>query len=154
MNKFMTVAIEEAYKGIKKGDGGPFGAVVVRNNKIVGKGHNCVLKNNDATCHAEMMAIRDACKNLKSFSLRGCDIYITAFPCIMCIGGMLWSNIRNIYYGCSLKENNDIGFRDQVFVKNLNLCIKKVNKPFIQMDHKECRKLFDDYLKIKDRKIY
>ena len=154
MNKFMKIAIDEAYNGIKKGDGGPFGAVIVKNNKVVGKGHNCVLKNNDCTCHAEMMSIRDACKNLKTFDLKGCDIYITGFPCIMCLGAILWSNINNVYYGCSLKENDKIGFRDDIFNKKLSVNLNKMKKHLIQIDHKECKKLFDDYLKMKNRKLY
>ena len=80
INKFMKAAIKEAYKGIENGDGGPFGAVIVKDGKIISKGHNMVLKNNDCTCHGEMMAIRNACKKLKTYDLSGCEIYTTGEP--------------------------------------------------------------------------
>ena len=97
MNKYMKVAIEEAQKGIRSGHGGPFGAVVVKDGKIIGQGHNMVVKNNDPTCHGEVSAIRDACKNLSSFDLKGAEIYTTGEPCPMCLGAILWSNIEKIY---------------------------------------------------------
>ena len=82
MNKFMEMAIEEAKLGIVEGHGGPFGCVIVKDGVVVGKGHNEVIKNNDPTCHGEMMAIHDSCKNLKTFNLKGCELYTTGEPCL------------------------------------------------------------------------
>ena len=99
MDKFMKIAISEARKGISAGHGGPFGCVIVKDGKIVGKGHNEVVKRNDPTCHGEVMAIRDACKNIGSFDLSGCDLYTTAEPCPMCAGAIMWANIKKVWYG-------------------------------------------------------
>lgn len=152
MNQFMKVAIEEAEEGIKLGHGGPFGAVIVKDGKIIGQGHNNVVKNKDCTCHGEMEAIRNACQNLKTFDLKGADIYTTGEPCPMCLGAILWSNINHIYYGCSIKENDMIGFRDDLFYQQLNLKTKNVK--ISQLDHEECLNLFKRYIKIKDKTMY
>ena len=90
MEKFMEAALQEAYDGIEKNHGGPFGAVVVKDGRIVGRGHNRVLYKKDPTCHGEMEAIRDACKNLETHDLTGCQLYTTAEPCPMCLGGILY----------------------------------------------------------------
>ena len=115
VNRFMRAAINEAYKGINKGEGGPFGCVIVKDGKIVGRGHNKVLLKNDCTCHGEMMAIRDACKKLGTFDLSGCDLYTTSSPCPMCEGAIQWSNIEHVYSGCTIEDAENIGFRDKVF---------------------------------------
>ena len=117
----MKLAIKEAREGILNGDGGPFGAIIVKEGKIIGKGHNKVVRNNDPTCHGEVDAIRNACKELNTFDLKGADIYTTGEPCPMCLGAILWSNINNIYYGCSIQENEMIGFRDDIFYQKLNI---------------------------------
>jgi len=154
MNKFMKVAIEEAREGIKQNHGGPFGAVVVKNGKVVGRGHNHVVANNDPTCHGEIDAIRNACKNLSTFDLNGAEIYTTGEPCPMCLGAILWANISKIYYGCSIQENDMIGFRDEVFYKNLSISTEKMKDKIVQVDHKECLKLFEDYMKINNKTMY
>jgi len=154
MNKFMKVAIEEAREGIKQNHGGPFGAVVVKNGKVVGRGHNHVVANNDPTCHGEIDAIRNACKNLSTFDLSGAEIYTTGEPCPMCLGAILWANISKIYYGCSIQENDMIGFRDEVFYKNLSISTEKMKDKIVQVDHKECLKLFEDYMKITNKTMY
>ena len=89
--KFMEEAIKEAREGILQKHGGPFGTVIVKDGRIVGRGHNRVLVNHDPTCHGEMEAIRDACRNMKSHDLSGCSLYTTAAPCPMCLGAILWS---------------------------------------------------------------
>ena len=142
MNKFMEIAIQEAKKGILNGDGGPFGAVIVKNGKVVGKGHNKVLSKNDATCHGEMEAIRSASRKLENFDLSGCELYTTAEPCPMCLSACLWANIEKIYYGCSLLDTEKLGFRDIKFY-NLLEKNKKLDK-LIQIDKKNVKA----YLKI------
>lgn len=154
MNKFMQVAIEEAKTGISSNDGGPFGAVVVKNGKIIGRGHNRVAKNNDPTCHGEMEAIRDACSNISSFDLKGADIYTTGQPCVMCLGAILWANINHIYYGCSIAENDMIGFRDNVFSDTLKINMDALQNKISQIDHEECLQLFRSYTQIKDKTMY
>ncbi len=154
MNKFMKEAIKEAQIGIKSGHGGPFGAVIVKDGKIIGRGHNMVIANADPTCHGEIEAIHSACKNLSTYDLSGADIYTTGQPCPMCLGAILWANIDHIYYGCSVAENSVIGFRDEIFYKTISLSTKKLASRLIQVDHDECHKLFDKYLKIKDKQSY
>ncbi len=110
--EFMREAIIESEKNLKTGDGGPFGAVVVRNGKIIGRGHNEVIKNYDPTCHGEIQAIRDACKYLQTYDLTGCELYTSAMPCPMCLGAIIWANIKVVYYGNTAQDTAQIGFRD------------------------------------------
>ncbi len=112
---FMQIAIDEARDGIYNGDGGPFGCVIVKDGKIVGQGHNCVLKNNDSTWHGEIGAIRDAEANLGTYDLSGAVLYTTGEPCMMCLTACLWANIDHVFFGCSIEDNSFIGFRDQDF---------------------------------------
>lgn len=154
MNTYMKVAIQEAKKGIKGGHGGPFGAVIVKNGEIIGKGHNKVLSKLDPTLHGEIDAIKNACKSIKSFDLKGADIYTTGEPCPMCLGAILWANINKIFYGCSIEENEMIGFRDKVFYDSLSLSTEKIKNKLIQIDHDECLKLFQEYANIKDKTNY
>lgn len=110
--EFMREAIIESEKNLKTGDGGPFGAVIVRNGKIIGRGHNEVIKNSDPTCHGEIQAIRDACKYLQTYDLTGCELYTSAMPCPMCLGAIIWANIKVVYYGNTAQDTAQIGFRD------------------------------------------
>lgn len=151
MNKYMKVAIEEAKKGISNGHGGPFGAVVVKDGVIVGKGHNHVVVNNDPTCHGEVDAIRKACKKLKTFDLSGCEIYTTGYPCPMCFCAILWSNIDKIYYGCNTKDTEKIGFRDKCFEETIS--DKKISM-CSEVDREECLKLYEEYNNKKDKISY
>jgi guanine deaminase len=151
-DKFMLLAIEEAKKGIERGDGGPFGAVIVKDGQILGQGHNQVLKNNDPTCHGEIMAIHAACKKVGSFDLSGAEIYTTGYPCPMCLGAILWANIGVVYYGCNVDDTEKIGFRDSAFYERS----KDENKAkFIhELKREECLKLYAEYAGIKDKKNY
>lgn len=142
MNPFMKIAIDEARVGIEHKHGGPFGAVVVKDGKVVGAGHNQVFKNADPTCHGEMMAIRDACKNLGTFDLTGCEIYTTGYPCPMCMGAIQWSNMTKCYYACNLEDTEKIGFRDDQFYNN-------PLKPE-ECDRAEGLVLYEEYVKSTD----
>ncbi len=140
---YMDEALKEAYIGIENNHGGPFGCVIVKDGKIIGRGHNRVLVNHDPTCHGEMEAIRDACKNLGTHDLSGSTLYTTAEPCPMCMGAILWANIREVYYGCSIKDTGRIGFRDDEFYEtfsNRTSVIKEASK-------EKCLELFDVYQK-------
>lgn len=149
---FMKEALQEAYKGIEHGDGGPFGSVVVKDGKIVGRGHNRVLYKKDPTCHGEMEAIRDACQNLDTFDLSGCELYTTAEPCPMCLGAVLWSNIKSVYYGCNRADTDAIGFRDDVFYEFLNEKTGLLEMKEVQRH--ECLKLFEAYQASENKGIY
>ena len=142
MNKYMLLAIEEATRGIEKNDGGPFGCVIVKDDKVVGRGHNRVVLNNDPTCHGEVEAIRDACRNLHTFDLSGCTLYTTGEPCPMCFGAILWANIAKVYYGCNVKDTNDIGFRDEIFYAMTD---EKKREFQTELDRDECLKLYEKY---------
>jgi tRNA(Arg) A34 adenosine deaminase TadA len=110
--KLMREAIKEAETNLLTDEGGPFGAIVVKNNKVIGKGRNMVLKNNDPTCHAEIEAIREACRNLGNYDLSGCELYASSYPCPMCLGAIIWANIKKVYYANSAEDAGAIGFRD------------------------------------------
>lgn len=150
--EYMDEALKEAYEGIEKGHGGPFGAVIVKDGKIVGRGHNRVLLKKDPTCHGEMEAIRDACANLNSHDLSGCEIYTTAEPCPMCLGGILWANISKVYYGCTVDDTDKIGFRDDTFYEFLNG--KSDILSLEENERSECQELFKKYSENKNAKRY
>lgn len=142
MNKFMKITLEEAESGIKNHGGGPFGCVIVKNGIIVGRGHNQVVMRKDPTCHGEIMAIRDACKNLDTFDLSECELYTTDEPCPMCFGAILWSNIAKVYYGCNIEDTEIIGFRDKRFYEKSDDLKKQL---FIETDRSECLELYKKY---------
>ena len=152
MNKYMRMAINEARKGIRSGHGGPFGSVIVKDGLVIAKGHNQVIKNQDPTCHGELMANHKACKKLGTFDLNGCELYTTAEPCPMCLGAILWANISKVYFGCNIFDTEDIGFRDKVFYE-INESGKK-DELVIELDRKQCLKLFEEYKNIKDKHHY
>lgn len=145
MDKYIDEIVMEANNGVINQEGGPFGAVVVdRNGKIIGKGHNTVLKDHDPTCHAEVNAIRDACKNIGSHKLNDCIIVTVCEPCPMCLSTIIWSNIKKVYYASTRSDAARIGFRDEAIYDYLGgkddnlLTLEKFSSD-------SCRKLFDDY---------
>ena len=152
MNKYMKEAIEEAEYGIKNNHGGPFGTVIVKNNEIIARDHNRVLLNQDPTCHGEIDAIREACSKLKTYDLSGCELYTTGEPCPMCLGAILWANIDKVYYGCTIKDNEKIGFRDEKFRKLLGEKYE-LGEFLNELDRDECLKLFEKYNKM-SKEIY
>lgn len=149
---FMQAALEEAYAGIEAGDGGPFGTVIVRDGEIVGRGHNRVVVNQDPTCHGEMEAIRDACRNLGTFDLSGCELYTTAEPCPMCLGATLWANIPVVYYGCTREDSDEIGFRDEVFYEYL--AGENDLLTVSGFERESCLELFEAYTEIEGKTEY
>lgn len=115
MNEFMQTALEEAIRGVKMNHGGPFGAVVVRDGKIVSRGHNRVVETCDPTAHAEVIAIREASRILGRFDLSDCTLYTTCEPCPMCLGAILWARIGRVVFGCSRADAASAGFDDSEF---------------------------------------
>lgn len=110
---FMARAIQLAEYGMENGSGGPFGAVVVKKGKIIGEGYNNVISKNDPTAHAEILAIREACRNLDRFQLTDCTIYTSCEPCPMCLGAIYWARLKKVYFACTQKDAAKIAFDDQ-----------------------------------------
>ena len=151
---FMHEAIEESKKNLTTGHGGPFGAVVVKDGQIIGRGHNEVIKNNDPTCHGEMQAIRDACRHLGTYDLSGCELYTSAEPCPMCLSAIIWANIKTVYYGNSAKDAAAIGFRDDFIYKFIQGgCKDAATLKLQQLNREEALKIFEAY-KAKNMTIY
>lgn len=143
-NEFMRIAIQEAREGISNGDGGPFGTAIVRDGVLIASGHNHVLAYNDPTCHGEVDAIRKACKRLGTFDLTGCELYTTGEPCHMCLCACMWANISKIYYGCTIADNEIIGFRDNKFDQIFG-GRDKLGDYMTEVDREACLRLFQDY---------
>ena len=154
MDIYMKVAVDEARKGIKKGHGGPFGSCVVKDGKIIAKGHNEVLLKHDCTCHGEIETIKKACKKKKAFNLADTVLYTTAMPCPMCMGAIQWSGIKKVFYGCSANDVADIGFRDFYFSEGIKFDYEKLSFTLEQVDHDVCLELFKDYENMKKRTLY
>ena len=157
MNKYMKLAKELADDNLLTNAGGPFGACVVKDGIIVGNGSNHVLMNNDPTAHAEIMAIRDACKTLETYDLTGCEIYTSCYPCPMCLSAIIWANIKTIYYGNTKIDAANIGFRDDFiyeFIDKLSSSKPIDNIKLVMIDHDETIKSFHEYENKKDKKIY
>lgn len=115
--ELMAMAAAEADINLTSNEGGPFGAVIIKDGEIVGRGHNRVLIKHDPTCHAEMEAIRDACAHLGTHDLSGCELYTSCYPCPMCLSAVIWANITKVYYGNTAKDAAAIGFRDDFIYK-------------------------------------
>jgi guanine deaminase len=137
MNEYMRIALEEARKGMKKGHGGPFGAVIVKDGKVLAKSHNMVIKKKDATCHAEMNVVREASKKLKSYDLSSCEIYTTGQPCKMCEAAINWAKIKKVYFGNTYKDALNMGFDDE---RGNNRGLE-----LIRLDSSETSKLIDEW---------
>lgn len=146
-SEFMQIAIQEAREGISNGDGGPFGTAIVRDGVLIASGHNHVLAYNDPTCHGEVDAIRKACKRLGTFDLTGCELYTTGEPCHMCLCACMWANISRIYYGCTIADNEIIGFRDNKFDQIFG-GRDKLGDYMTEIDREACLRLFQDYSKM------
>lgn len=152
MNKYMEVANDLAKDNLKTNNGGPFGACIVKDGVIIGKGSNMVLATNDPTAHAEVVAIRDACKNINTYDLSGCELYTSCYPCPMCLSAIIWSNIKMVYYGNNVDDAASIGFRDEDiynYIKGNNDMLKLEN-----IDREETIKVFEEYKNKSDKTIY
>ena len=150
-NSYMQTAIDEAREGIHQGHGGPFGTVIVKNGKILAKGHNMVLANHDATAHGEVTAIRKAGSILGTHDLSGCELYTTGEPCPMCLAACMWANIEKVYYGCTIADNESIGFRDKVFDEKFG-GRQGMEEYLIEVDREACLKLFEEYNSLEAQK--
>jgi len=140
---FMRKAIKLARKGMNKNAGGPFGAIVVKDGKIISKGYNKVTSKNDPTAHAEVVAIRKACKKLGTFQLDDCTIYTSCEPCPMCLGAIYWARPKQVFYASNKKDAAAIGFDDQFIYKELEVPLASRQIPFIQVLRNEAIPVFN-----------
>ena len=152
--KFMSEAIALSKKGSQNNEGGPFGCVVVKHNKIIGKGYNQVTSTNDPTAHAEVIAIREACKTLGTFQLEGCEIYTSCEPCPMCLGAIYWSRAEIVYYANTRDDAAEIGFDDSMIYDEINGDIEKRKIPLINLGRKDAQKVFKEWTHKKDKTDY
>lgn len=158
MNPYMKVANDLSDQNLKTNAGGPFGACIVKDGEIIGKGANHVLGDNDPTAHAEIMAIRDACKKIKSYDLKGCELYTSCFPCPMCLAAIIWANIKKVYYGNTKEDASQIGFRDDLIYEYIeSMTNSHENKQILNLkciDRDETIKEFNKFITKPDKTIY
>ena len=152
--KFMRVAISLAKKGMNKNAGGPFGAIVVKDGKIISKGYNKVTSKNDPTAHAEVVAIRKACKKLGTFQLDDCTIYTSCEPCPMCLGAIYWARPKQVFYASNKKDAAAIGFDDDFIYKELEVPLDNRNIPFKQVLRDEAIPVFNMWAEKNDKLDY
>ena len=150
----MQAAIDLAIDGVAAGRGGPFGAVVVQEGRIVGRGCNCVTSTSDPTAHAEIVAIRDACRTLGVFHLTGCEIYASCQPCPMCLAAIYWAHLGRLYYGATGPEAAAIGFDDEFIYRQFSLPVEGRSIPAVQFMPAEALAAFDAWRKKADRVPY
>ena len=158
MNKYMKIAKELANDNLKTNAGGPFGACIVKDGKIIGKGSNHVLASKDPTAHAEIMAIRDACENINSYDLSECELYTSCYPCPMCLSAIIWSNIKKVYYGNTKEDAADIGFRDDFIYDFINkLSLNEQDNTIVDLKSLDREETIEEFYKFKnkeDKTIY
>lgn len=151
--EYMMRAIELSKNSVEKG-GGPFGAVIVKDGQIVAEGSNCVTLNNDPTAHAEVTTIRNACQNLGTFDLTGCEIYTSCEPCPMCLSAIYWARIERIYFGCDKNDAKEIGFDDSFIYDQIELKPQYRSIPSAQVLHQEALQAFKMWTNKEDKVEY
>lgn len=144
-SKFMRAAIRLSIDMMRCGKGGPFGAVVVKRGKIVGRGCNKVTSANDPTAHAEIVAIRDACRRLKTFDLKGCELYTSCEPCPMCLSAIYWARIPKIFFGNTRQDAAKIAFDDEFIYREVALPNRKRSLKMKQLLRNEALKAFKEW---------
>ncbi|SCC16738.1 tRNA(Arg) A34 adenosine deaminase TadA [Chitinophaga costaii] len=150
----MDIAIALSAEGMESGDGGPFGAIVVQGDAIVGRGWNQVLRTNDPTAHAEVMAIRDACKNLQTFQLHQCEIYTSCEPCPMCLGAIYWARPQRVYFANTKADAAAIQFDDSFIYEEFNRPHAERKIPLIAMPSAGALRVFQNWKDKGDRQLY
>lgn len=155
MNKdFMKKAIQLSQENMRKGAGGPFGAVIVKDGKIIGEGWNQVTSTNDPTAHAEVVAIRSASQSSQNFDLSGAEIYTSCEPCPMCLAAIYWARIDKIYYANTRKDAADIDFDDDFLYQEIPKAIKDRKIPMLQFCHDEAMEVFKEWQSKQDKVEY
>ena len=152
-NKFMERAIELSIQSVNNG-GGPFGSIIVKNDKVIAEGSNKVTLNNDPTAHGEIVAIRKACKSLNNFNLSDCELYSTCEPCPMCLSAIYWARIEKVYYANTRDDAQKIDFDDSLIYSELLKNVKKRKIPMVQMMRNAALKAFELWDKKADKVKY
>ena len=153
-NKFMLEAIRLSEQGMNLNEGGPFGCVIVWGNEIIGRGNNKVTSTNDPTAHAEVTAIRDACRKLSTFQLDDCELFTSCEPCPMCLGAIYWAKLKKIYYACSRTDAATIGFSDDLIYQEIPKDLHLRLIPIEQVMRAEALKVFNNWLQKPDKITY
>lgn len=154
MNEFMALALEEARRGIENDDGGPFGAVIARNGKVVSKAHNEVLKRNDPTAHAEILAIRKASSILGRYDLSDCEIYSTSEPCPMCFSAIFWARIGRLVFGTTREDVAEIGFDDSLIYDVIKGEAELEQMELVNLDREGCQEVLEEWRRKPGRRVY
>ena len=152
--KFMREAIRISMTKMRANHGGPFGAVVVRRGKIVGRGWNCVTSTNDPTAHAEVVAIRDACRRLKTFQLEDCELYTSCEPCPMCLAAIYWARFKKVYYANTRKDAAKIDFDDDFIYREVVRPVSQRKIPMKQLLRGEALTAFKQWAGKADKTLY
>lgn len=139
------MAVDLSRRGMQRGDGGPFGAIVVKGEEVVGEGWNQVLEHNDPTAHAEVMAIRNACKQLGTFQLNDCDIFTSCEPCPMCLGAIYWARPQRVYYANTKEDATAIDFDDSFIYEEINVPHAEKRIPFISLPSDDAKAVFREW---------
>jgi tRNA(Arg) A34 adenosine deaminase TadA len=150
----MRRAIALSAEKMRAGLGGPFGALIARDGKIIAEGFNQVTSNNDPTAHAEVVAIRAACRQLDSFILQGCEMYTSCEPCPMCLGAIYWARLDRVYYANTRSDAAAVGFDDDHIYREFDKPIDGRTVPFIQLGSEEARQIFQEWLEKPDKIPY
>ena len=157
MDEYMDLEIDLSDDNFEKKYGGPFGACIVKDGKIIGKGINRVLKDNDPTAHAEIVTIRKACNHIQSHDLTGCELYTSCYPCPMCLAAIIWANIKVVYYANNKNDAANIGFRDEFIYNYLNKIDEDKEDDVLKltcMKREEAIKVFEEFKKEPKRVNY
>lgn len=153
-DKYMRAAIAESQRGMDNNEGGPFGAVIVKDGKIIGRGNNKVTSTNDPTAHAEVTAIRNACAAIDDFDLSGTEIYTSCEPCPMCLAAIFWARIDKIYYANTKKDAAAINFDDDFFYQEIDKPLSKRSIPMKQILREDAIKVFQAWTDKEDKISY
>jgi len=152
--KFMMEAISLSRNGILQNYGGPFGCVIVKGEEIIGRGWNKVISTNDPTAHAEVVAIREACKQMQSFQLKDCEVYTSCEPCPMCMGAIYWARPKKVYYGNTREDAAAIGFDDSLIYKELTCDLSERQIGMVCLGGAEALKVFKEWVNKTDKMGY
>lgn len=152
--RFMQMAVDLSRKGMENGDGGPFGSIVVKGEEVVGKGWNQVLLLNDPTAHAEVVAIRDACKQLGTFQLHDCEIFTSCEPCPMCLGAIYWARPQRVYFANTKDDAAAIDFDDSFIYKEIAVPHSDKKIPFISFPDADALQVFREWKEKGDKTLY
>ena len=152
--QFMQEAVRIGVEGMRNDVGGPFGCVIVKGDEIVGRGCNTVLLSNDPTSHAEIVAIRDACRTLNDFQLKDCELYTSCEPCPMCLGAIYWARPERVYYACSRGDAADAGFDDSFIYDEIAKGTDSRKIPMIPLDASGSKQMFDEWKAKENKKLY